>query len=157
MRSISTSDIVYTTAGEVTGAGSQTREVQAADPVIMQAGVAAVLAELSGANWVLTHIDLAGGGDGHTFVCTMEFADTVAVAGSTGLVVDPLTLGIFFYMAAQSEALVAARNAVRPAIAALFSPPISATQVDIVQTLVAGASKGTRFMGGLVCQIEVIT
>ena len=117
--------------------------IESADPVDMQTRVAAELATRLNVNWTLTHVDLAGGGDGHTFVCTLGFA--TAEVGSGGA--PPANTNMFFDLASEASALAVARSTVDPPIAVLFSAPTSADRVDVVQTLMAGAAKGTRFMG----------
>jgi hypothetical protein len=124
--------------------------IESADPVDMQQRVAVALAAHPNVDWALTHVDLAGGGDGHTFVCTLGFA--TAEIGSGGA--PPENTNLFFYMASEASALAVARTTVNPQIAALFSAPISADRVDVDQTLMAGAAKGTRFMG---CVLTVWT
>lgn len=103
-------------------------------PADLQAQVAALIAEQN----LLTrdHVvsfDLAGGGDGGTFVARVGFQ----VAG-TGLT----NTEIKFYMASDSEALAIAR-----AQAVLGITP----NKTIRDEPVAGASQGTPFMGAIVC------
>ena len=64
---------------------------------------------------------------------------------------------MFFFMAAQSEALAAARQGTQRRLADLFEPPVNATQVAELQTVLAGAEQGTRVMGGVVAAISFIT
>lgn len=123
--------------------------IESADPGDMQRRVAAKLAELAADQdhlWRVAFIALAGAGDGHTFVTQLDLGD----ANDSGHeVVDGLLPGdmtVFYFMAAQSEALTAARDALRPAIADLVTANGAQT---LLQTLLAGASQGTRCMGGV--------
>jgi hypothetical protein len=75
-------------------------------------------------------ISLAGGGDGHTFVVEIESARATAVDGG----ITASGARVRCYMAAENEALAIARSSI----------PISDVIVD---EQVAGAAKGTRFMG----------
>jgi hypothetical protein len=153
MRSISTGLIRFVSAAEVNGTGNIMRVAQAADPVILQQQVRTIFAEMvaiPGTDYLLSHLDLSGGGDGHTFVCTMEFVDD-ALTGSAGIEPEPDEIAIFFYMAAQSEALAAARASIRAPMAALFP---AAGQVTVVQTLEAGAAKGVHVMGCVLCTVS---
>lgn len=82
----------------------------------------------------ITSITLAGGGDGHTFVVAIEHAPEDEVAGGLA---SPVT--VVCYLASENEALTVARAAV--AAGAL---------IPIIDEQIAGAAKGTRFMGMMV-------
>jgi len=150
MRVLDTSAIVFTSKVQALNATARRSIfVESADPVDLKARVAAAFAALFVESpqvvWTLAHADLAGGGDGHTFVFWAEAFDPAVLGGDgfalengeAGESTDPL-----FWMAAQSEAL----DNVNSALIASTMPP--ATEMFIVQTFFGGASQGTRFMGG---------
>jgi hypothetical protein len=119
-----------------TAAPSLTRVVQAAAPDLLASAILAAVTELftAGAT-VIVDMTLAGGGDGHTFTVTIEAAAPQNVLGG-------LTLfgGVRCYLASEAEALLVAHAA------AGALPP----EAPLADSQVAGASKGTRFMGLLV-------
>jgi len=149
MRSISTSIATFASASDIPS--FETEFIESADPADMQARVAAALAARSGSQWALAYVDLAGGGDGHTFVCTLGFAGALIGDGT-----NPETTRAYFFLASEPSALAQARSSVDAQIATLFSAPISASSVALIQTLSAGAAKGTRFMGCTVCTFTQI-
>jgi hypothetical protein len=130
--------------------------IQSADAEDMQERVQrtidgfAALNTPTGPNWVLAFLDLSGAGDGHTFVCRLDFADLDQIEFGAGA--DPALIRAFFYLASQAEALAAARRAPQREIAAIFDEP-AVTNVQIIQTFLGGASQGTRFMGGLLVNV----
>lgn len=150
MRSLSSSIATFGSASDLSDV--DTVFIQSANPVDMQTQVAAAIAAHPNANWVLSHVDLAGGGDGHTFVCTLVFADALIGSG-----MPPDSTRAFFFMASEASELAVARETVDPQISALFDAPISASSVSLFQTLAAGAAKGTRFMGCVLCTFTQIS
>jgi len=128
--------------------------IESAAPDDMQARVAAALAPFvpvtQDEEWLITHVDLSGGGDGHTFVTHLELANINASQNIDATGVAPGAARILYYMAAQAAALLPARRALQAQIAALFAGnggPF--TSVTLLQTGFAGASQGTPFMGML--------
>jgi hypothetical protein len=142
-RSITNAALVYTSSSDITGPLSETRVIESADPEDMETQVAGVIAEFAARTdpaWSITHLDLAGGGDGHAFVCVMEFEATDLALGLDTTKVA----AIVFYMASQRDALLTARLDAQ----ARLVPALSQTGiVTEIQTGLAGTSKGTRFMG----------
>jgi hypothetical protein len=126
------------------------RVVQSADPVDLETRVNAALADLA-ANpievapgvflpAIVSSIDLAGGGDGHTFVVTIT-ASPVVSGGFGGFL--PATITVACYLASEAEAIAAARAAT---FARFFGDGFS----QLLDEDLEGASKGTRFMGIMV-------
>lgn len=115
----------------------------------MQANFAAL--NEGGAAWLLTHLELGGGGDGHTFMFTATWADdsngdvAVSAGGDPDLTADA-HFRVYFYLASQADALQAARDQVDELVAARFDEG-GVQDVVITQTLLAGSPQGTRFMG----------
>jgi len=113
-----------------------TRVVESADPADLQARVNAAITEIYAlaGSYQITAMTLAGAGDGHSFTVTIE-------AGKTADLVDggfPSAPSVVCYLASQAEALAVAHAAALP------------TSGTISDSQVAGASKGTQFMGMLV-------
>ena len=105
--------------------------------------------------FLFAFIDLAGGGDGHTFVARLFSASNIEdpeVVESEG--VDPALARVFFYQGSQSEALAKARADVDAKIAALFELE-GVDAVQLLQTGFAGASQGTRFCGFVLLSLTV--
>lgn len=101
-------------------------------------------------------VDLAGGGDGHTFVARLFSASNVEeleITESFGI--DPALARVFFYQGSQSEALEKARADVNAKIAALFEND-DVDAVQLLQTGFAGASQGTRFCGFVLVFLVVV-
>jgi hypothetical protein len=122
----------YGTASDTTQNSVITRVLESADPDDLAAQVNGAIADiyaLSPARKVID-ISLAGGGDGHTFVVVVEAALATEVSDG-GFASAP---SVQCYLAGANEALAAARAAARSA-------------GDLSDSQVAGASKGTRFMG----------
>lgn len=111
-------------------------------------------------DWSLSHLDLAGAGDGHTFSLNTTWvkADQVSAPDlSVDNALNPSRFQAFFFMAAQATALAAARQGAQRRLAALFDAPVNASQVAEAQTVFSGAEQGTRVMGGVVAAISFIT
>jgi hypothetical protein len=151
MRSVSSAGTIYGTKAASLGPGRRVDFVQSAEPGDLAAGVARIAAELdaeAGTDWVLTFIDLAGAGDGHTFVFMLTWADQNA----GGIVTDGLDvedLAPITAMASQSEAIARASFAANAAVVApagLF--------FQALQSFLAGTSSGTRFVTGTVGELE---
>jgi len=109
--------------------------VESALPADLAARATTAIAAIANTR-LITAINLAGGGDGHTFVVEIESA-LIADVTTGGLV--PSSTQVQCYMAAQSEALALARSRV--------SVP---SNRSILDEQLAGASQGTRFMGLIV-------
>jgi hypothetical protein len=109
-----------------------TRVVQSADAADLQLLASAAIAALP-AGYVVTNITLSGAGDGATFTVTI---DAGLSADVTGGFVTPPTVECF--LGSDASALARAR---------VLASPLSGVFAD---TQVAGASKGTRFMGMVV-------
>lgn len=148
MRTVATSVIPFTSKAQALNDSLRVALfIESADPVDLQARVAAALAPFIAAEvWQMAHADLAGGGDGHTFIFWAEVYNATVLSGGGGL--DLLSDFMDrFWMAAQSEALANANDAT---VAAIF--PV--TELVLRQTLLGGASQGTRVMGAYLGAIE---
>ncbi len=123
----------------VDGVARQTRFVQSADPVDLSVKINAVMAEIfaDSTPQALASLTLAGAGDGHTFIAAITNAPAASVNGG---IITPGAEG-FCYLAGDAEGLAAAR-------AALVADPVGTPATADEQ--LAGASKGTRFMGMIV-------
>jgi hypothetical protein len=122
--------------------------VQAADVLDMSRLATKALAAIPSAN-LITAIDLAGAGDGHTFVLMIEHAQATAGAPAVQNVVGGLVAedtDLLFYLAGTAEALGVARS-LQGLIASGQPAPMTATIFD---ELISGASQGTRVMGCIV-------
>lgn len=122
---------------------------QGATPEALQSAVMAALAKFDPSTQVVTSIELAGGGDGHTFVVLVEGANAADVVGG----LTPSTAGIpvlsvVCYLGATAEDLLVARSAAAvPAPITNPAPPPSPLSYALIDEQLAGSSKGTRFMG----------
>jgi len=130
--------------------------VQSSDPANLQALIEAALLANAGStipnNQVIIGIKLAAAGDGHTFVCLIDIADSGDVVDGNPLdgtnVVGgvPVALSAFrCYTGGDAQELLRAKSAIVP-------PPAIAAFSTTFPFLVAdeqleGGSKGTRFMG----------
>jgi len=110
-----------------------TRIVQGAEPGDLQDRANAAIASLP-AGYVVVGLTLAGAGDGATFTVTVEAG---LAQDATGGFLSPPTVTCF--LASEAEALLLARQPAGPQVGGVFA-----------DTQVAGASKGTRFMGMVV-------
>jgi hypothetical protein len=148
---------------------SMTRSVQAATPEQMELRLAVLLAEITALNalipddldkWMPADGNLAGAGDGHTFVFTVTFVRTRCnrvinvLLGVPGGVINENTVFIpisdfttRFWLASESEALDLVMNRVLDELAASSDPEVGGSLA--VWQQVAGATQGTRFMGGV--------
>lgn len=108
--------------------------VQSAEPRDLARRITAAFVALNAlpGNVLITSVNLAGAGDGHTFVVEIVAAEAVNVIG-VGL--DPGAIEAFCYMAADAFELALARSRVLDT-----TDPIGDEQI-------AGAAQGTRFMG----------
>jgi hypothetical protein len=122
--------------------------VESADAADLQAKAQAVIDSQASA-LTLSFIDIAGGGDGHTFVMRLHFVNTVT---GSGIGVPVEIANIFVYEASQAVALQEARRALQAQLAVLFDTLSQGSQLFVMQTVLAGAQKGTRFMGALITQ-----
>ncbi len=117
--------------------------IQAAEPDELASRLNAVLQDTLGGNVVLS-LELAGGGDGHTFVVGVERSTTPGL----GTPLDDDNL-IGCYLAASESELAVAKDACVAAMLAL-TPPVEGQTLEVVDDQLAGAAKGTRFMGMIV-------
>lgn len=161
MRATPTANITLGAAAET--AGIATRTVEAATAEELEERVEALRLEFAAlnegqANWQLTHIALAGVGDGHKFLFSTIWGDADVVQDvASGLSPNPglPAARMFFYDGSTPAALSAARNAVQQdKVATMFDAPLSASTVTLTQTLLAGASAGKRIMGGVLAFAE---
>jgi len=91
--------------------------------------------------------DLAGAGDGHTFVVTITFVKSSINLLRQAFEAPPLSpseVKMFFCMAAQRDAFQVAFDAMIERVTKAVAPP---EQSFAFQQAVRGASKGTTFMG----------
>lgn len=126
-----------TTYGTIASSAARTqRYFQSASPEDLQKAINDYLASILGPSpaVAVSNITLAGAGDGHTFVVLIESALGTEVNGGF------LNCTTRFYIAADAEELAVARSAVSAGIA---TNPLADEQL-------AGASKGTQFMGMVV-------
>jgi hypothetical protein len=152
MRAISGAAISGTVAAPSNNLIDTTRQrslyFESADPADLEAKVAAALVALAleqsdDTAWAIVFADLAGGGDGHSFVFNMVVANQLSTPAATASPVPVGNARFVFYLASQAEALEAAAAA---ADARLDIPVgFSATYQ---QSWLHGASQGTRVMGG---------
>ena len=135
--------------------------IESADPADMEARVQAALDEVEALNALivaafpenpeiqltLNDADLAGAGDGHTFIVYLSFvADTLngmnELQGFSDLTLLPQNIGFTFAMAGEVSAL---QGQIENAM-------VRATNGEDVQAVfqfLRGAAKGTRFMYGV--------
>ena len=93
--------------------------------------------------------NLAGGGDGHTFVFTLTF--TITALNLIAALLAPLppeALNFQFCLAGEEDALAIAFRDMTERFAIAGGDPQSPVGLALWQQ-VAGAAKGTRFMGGV--------
>lgn len=136
--------------------------VQSASPEglrrqIAQFAAAIVARPITTSDWEFAFIDLAGGGDGHTFVAVLEAADDQSggpFPNANGIEANKLPPGPATWIGSQSEALDKRNDAEEVRfdddLADLFDPPVT----TVSETFLAGASQGTRFMGMFVGESE---
>lgn len=92
-------------------------------------------------------LTLAGGGDGHTFVAEVAQSSSTLVVSPFGVVDEDALIGC--YLASDEESLAVAREAT-VAFMQAQPPPNPNDSLSFFDEQVAGASKGTRFMGLIV-------
>ena len=146
-----------TTSLQVTGAAVPsvlTRFTESADAADMQERFALLQAEMEDGGYFLSHIDLAGGGDGHTFVLHTQWAIPQGAGITFTNGGNPGNFALFFYQAAQAAALAAARAVAQAAVAARFTEPDVATVLE-VDTYLSGAQMGTRYMGAVMTGVTL--
>jgi len=112
--------------------------IQTADAVEMAARLNAILQ----ADTLVASLALAGAGDGHTFVVSVETTET-----ATGPLGDDSVIGC--YLGASEQALGVAKQAMVTELLAL-TPPSPGQVLSIIDEQIAGSAKGTVFMGMLV-------
>jgi hypothetical protein len=130
--------------------------IQSADATGMEAAFTAAIAAIVAANAKplapqlnVVDVDIAGGGDGHTFVVRFLLSTAPAALSWTPTVL-PKVRGRF-WMGSDAEALEAYQEA---AIASLRS---GTTQIDKIAVGLAGAAKGTRFMAFIAAEAVLPT
>jgi len=130
--------------------------VQSAEPESMQTAFQALLTAIVAENLVrvaaqqlalnVVDLDIAGGGDGHTFVVRLLLSTYVTFGAGTGWPSANLaTARGIFWIASTAEAL----HAAAPAALAGLQAAIDAQGQSVVTRMaagMAGAAKGTRFM-----------
>ena len=126
-------------------ASVRTQFVQGATAEDLESRINAAIAAV-GITQLITNITLAGAGDGHTFVATVESADPgdISAGGLAGATSVPI-LAARCFLAATAESLQIARSAVVPP-APVPNPPLPTVSYASIDTQIAGAAKGTRFM-----------
>jgi len=142
--------------------------VQASDAATMETLVSQKLAEVAKLNlaasidtlWASLFIDIAGAGDGHVFMTRLYSNGSGPIDGKVSDNeggVDPALLRIFFYSAAQSEALDAAAVRAKQRIGKLL---VDLEEFEdfledaiVRQTGLCGASQGTQVMGFLLVKL----
>jgi len=148
--------------GELELPGVEIRHLQAAEPETLERLFAQLQNEMLARGtegpdgpsiWRLAFLDLAGAGDGHVFTCSSVWVNTdeVDVLGAIPTPPSLLSGKLFFFMGSSADALTAARKEAQKRLAARFdeetTPPVG--HVSELQTLLAGAQQGTRFMGAV--------
>jgi len=153
MRSIAPANVSFVSSAEALDTKAlRTVFIESADPVDLHRRVReAFLALIAEPNrvWLVTFVDLAGGGHGHTFTFWAELVDVGIFTAAQGFALTEATndTNTAFWLAAQSEALVLANQRVLTPF----------TNVEVQQTLLGGASQGTRFMGAYLGEMETGT
>jgi len=131
--------------------------VQSADPTDLQnmvnatfANIARIAQELE-TTFGIAGLTLAGGGDGHTFIVTITYAEATDIFGNfLALGADPSPAAVRCYLGADAEALETARAA------AGVPDPVNSVPYVLVDEQCQGAAKGTRFMGMSVYQLATV-
>ena len=134
------------------GRGWLIRTIESAAPEDMETRIAQAFAEIAKINvdivddldkFIVQDVDLAGGGDGHTFVATVTFVRQKF--GALGIDLPPDIAKVGAYMASQRDAIDAALNLT---VNRLVQASTEATKnlIAVFQPI-RGASQGTRFMG----------
>jgi hypothetical protein len=103
------------------------------------------LARVPGDEFLLTHMDLGGAGDGHTFVLHMELARVVAGQVDAVGVEIPMFASLFSNggcLAADDLELLRQRTALQARLLDDFGGALSIC----ADTILTGAGQGTRFM-----------
>jgi hypothetical protein len=137
-----------------------TRFVQSSEPGDIEAGIAAAVAEIVALNTTITPpdekygiaaVDIAGGGDGHTFVVQITFTTNqanflygVVLGASTPSFILP-TVHAGAYLASDKDSLAIAQQVTYDRMRAF--DPGQGKQFTVIANSFAGAAKGTRFMG----------
>jgi len=122
------------------------RYIQAADPAVIEARLLELQATMAG--YVLTHLDLAGGGHGHVFVLGTTWAPSALQGVTVSAGGDPDVIRLFLGLAGESNALGLVRTAMQQRVADRLDEP-DVVAVNEIDTYLAGAQLGTRFMTGI--------
>ena len=121
--------------------------VQAATAPELQALMTAALAQIaSDDDGNVIGVNLAGAGDGHTFVAEINVSSDPL---GTGYEASGMRAGC--YLAGTAEELAVARIPVLAAMAA-ETPPSEGDELTFLDEMVVGAAKGTQFMGMIIAQ-----
>jgi hypothetical protein len=117
--------------------------IQSSDPTDLQNRINTYLASLDPQTTLLASITLAGGGDGHTFVALIETGPSADINGglAVGATAGVQPTQVRCYLGSTGEDLAIAKAA------AGFPAPVLGLGFLGLDEQVAGASKGTRFMG----------
>lgn len=149
-RAVNAADIAINVAGEAVGPGVVIRYAQSANIADLEARVNFILNqvlndETESQNFLLTHVHVAGGGSGHTFVCVLYFGDLNVLAGTMGLDISATLPFMAFFTAADAQEIGAQRVQAQARAGANF------TFGTVIQrnTWLAGAQQGTKYVGGL--------
>lgn len=149
---------------------SEIRSIQASDPAAMAAKSKQMFAEFAALNediqddfdkWVPADANIAGAGDGHTFVVTVTWVRNrclrlvnvlLGIAGGVALENSTLALPLDafkneFVMASSAEDVTTLLNQKRKQLVKQGAVP--GLGVLVVWQQIAGASTGHRFMGGI--------
>jgi hypothetical protein len=122
--------------------------IQASEAPVMQSLFAKYLSDLAAENAPLEDklgvfdLDVAGGGDGHTFVCRILVSDSTDGVQWTASQIADGEIAAQFWLASDAEALEQAQTR---ALALLMVEEDH--KLEHVAVGLAGASQGTRFMG----------
>jgi hypothetical protein len=121
--------------------------VQAATAPELQALMTAALAQIaSDDDGNVIGVNLAGAGDGHTFVAEINVS-----SAPLGTSYEASDMRASCYLAGTAEELAVARVPVLAAMAA-ETPPRDGASLTFVDEMVVGSSKGTQFMGMIIGQ-----
>lgn len=126
--------------------------VEAAEAAVMTELVTAAIATIADAEeGNIIGVTLAGGGDGHTFVTAIDVSSDPIGPDA----IEPTTARVGYYLASSEEELPQARAAT---VAVLLAepPPGEGQTLVMLDEQLAGAAKGTRFMGLILANWETL-
>ncbi len=119
-----------------------TRFVEATEASVLQQLLTAELVDIGDVQ--ITTVNLSGAGDGYTFVTEINVS-----SNPIGRAYESQLMLFGCYSASSAEELARARTAVVAAMLAT-TPPEQGDILELVDSQLVGASKGTRFMGLLI-------